>query len=97
IANEISTLNYGIQAEVEFTVDGHAIHEQIKKTDFAGTPLIIGSNWEKILARELGAHFVNVSYPMVEKLVVNAHLAGYSGGLHLLEEIYTVAMSKLKL
>ena len=97
IANEISTLNYGIQAQVEFSVDGHAIHKQIKATDFAGTPLIIGSNWEKLLARELGAHFVNVSYPMLEKLVVNAHLAGYSGGLHLLEEIFTAAMSKLKL
>ena len=25
------------------------------------------------------------------------HAAGYSGGLHLLEQIYTAAMSKLKL
>ncbi len=97
IANEISNLNYGIQAEVQFTTDGHDIHEQIKKTDFAGTPLIIGSNWEKKLAAELGAHYVNVSYPMLEKLVINDHIAGYSGGLHLLEQIFSAAMSKLKL
>jgi nitrogenase molybdenum-iron protein beta chain len=97
IASEISTLNYGIQAQVQFTTDGHDIQEQIKKIDFAGTPLILGSNWEKKLAQSLGAHYVNVSYPMLEKLVINDHIAGYSGGLHLLEQIFTAAMSKLKL
>lgn len=97
ITDEVNNLNYGIKTPVQFTTDGHDIHEQIKASDFAGTPLIIGSNWEKKLAAELGAHFVNVSYPMLEKLVINDHIAGYSGGLHLLEQIFTAAMSKLKL
>ena len=97
ITDEVNNLNYGIKTQVQFTTDGHDIHEQIKSFDFAGTPLIIGSNWEKKLAAELGAHYVNVSYPMLEKLVINDHIAGYSGGLHLLEQIFTAAMSKLKL
>ncbi|MBQ5490443.1 MAG: hydrogenase [Treponema sp.] len=97
ITDELNSLNYGITTQVQFTTDGHDIHEQIKNLDFAGTPLIIGSNWEKKLAAELGAHYVNVSYPMLEKLVINDHIAGYFGGLHLLEQIYTAAMSKLKL
>ena len=97
IRDELNNLNYGITTPVQFTTDGHDIHEQIKAADFAGTPLIIGSNWEKKLAAELGAHYVNVSYPMLEKLVINDHIAGYSGGLHLLEQIFTAAMSKLKL
>lgn len=97
IIDEVNNLNYGIKTEVQFTTDGHDIHEQIKSLDFAGTPLIIGSNWEKKLAAGLGAHYVNVSYPMLEKLVINDHIAGYSGGLHLLEQIFTAAMSKLKL
>ena len=97
ITDEVNNLNYGIKTPVQFTTDGHDIHEQIKAADFAGTPLIIGSNWEKKLAAELGAHFVNVSYPMLEKLVINDHIAGYSGGLHLLEQIFTAAMSKLKI
>ena len=97
IKNEISDLNYGIQAEVEFATDGYDIHDQIRKMDFQGKPLILGSNWEKKLARELDGHFVNVCYPMIEKLVMNSHLAGYSGGLHLLEEIYSTALSKLKI
>ena len=97
IIDEVNNLNYGITTPVQFTTDGHDIHEQIKAADFAGTPLIIGSNWEKKLAAEIGGHFVNVSYPMLEKLVINDHIAGYSGGLHLLEQIFTAAMSKLKL
>lgn len=97
ITDEVNNLNYGIKTPVQFTTDGHEIHEQIKAADFAGTPLIIGSNWEKKLAADIGAHFVNVSYPMLEKLVINDHIAGYSGGLHLLEQIFTAAMSKLKL
>ena len=97
ITDELNQLNYGITTELQFTTDGHDIHEQIKALDFAGTPLIVGSNWEKKLALEMGAHYVNVSYPMLEKLVINDHIAGYSGGLHLLEQIYTAAMSKLKL
>jgi nitrogenase molybdenum-iron protein beta chain len=97
ITDEVNSLNYGIKTQVQFTTDGHDIQEQIKAMDFAGTPLIIGSNWEKKLAAEIGAHYVNVSYPMLEKLVINDHIAGYSGGLHLLEQIYTAAMSKLKL
>ncbi len=97
ITDEVNNLNYGIKTEVQFTTDGHDIHEQIKALDFAGTPLIVGSNWEKKLAHDIGAHYVNVSYPMLEKLVINDHIAGYSGGLHLLEQIFTAAMSKLKL
>lgn len=97
IKAEINNLNYGIQTDVEFNVDGFGIHDQIRSFDFAGTPLILGSNWEKRFAAEIGGHFVNVSYPMMETLVINSHLAGYSGGLHLLEQIYTAALSKLKL
>lgn len=97
IKDEFTKLNYGITAEVEWNTDGHDIDEKIRATDFKGTPLILGSNWEEKIAKEIGAHYVNVSYPMVERLVMNSSIAGYSGGLKLLEDIYTVAMSKLKI
>lgn len=97
VTEELNNLNYDIKTDSEFTTDGYNIHEQIKKLDFAGVPLIIGSNWEKKLAFDLSAHYVNVSYPMLEKLVINDHIAGYSGGLHFLEQIYSAALSKLKI
>jgi nitrogenase molybdenum-iron protein beta chain len=97
IVREFHSLNYGIEAEVEFMTECRAIHERIGNTDFIGFPLIIGASWERELAKKLSGHFVNVSYPMVDRLVINGHLTGYSGGLKLLEDIYTTAMGKLVL
>lgn len=97
IRAQFRDMNYGIQADVEWNTDGHDIDEKIRKMDFAGTPLIIGSNWEEKIAKELGAHYINISYPMIERLVMNSSVAGYAGGLKMLEDIYTVALSKLKI
>ena len=87
-------LNYGIQAEVGFSSDGHQIHEEIEAADFNGYPLIIGSNWEKSLAKKTQAHFLNISYPLVERLVINSSYVGYKGGLKLLEDIYSVVFTR---
>ena len=89
IKTEFTKLNYGIRAEVEWNNDGNDIYEKIRAFDFGGIPLVIGSSWEKRVAAELGARYVNISYPMIDRLVINGSLAGYSGGLKLLEDIYT--------
>jgi nitrogenase molybdenum-iron protein beta chain len=94
---EFENLNYGIKAEVVFTVDGEEIQEKIRGIDFAGNGLILGSSWERRIAGEVEGHFILVSHPMIERMVINSHLAGYSGGLKLLEDIYTTARSQLAL
>ncbi|WP_306700387.1 nitrogenase component 1, partial [Treponema endosymbiont of Eucomonympha sp.] len=97
ITAEFRKLNYGIEAEAVFETECRQIHERMKETDFGGYPLILGSSWERTVAQEIPGHFVNISYPMVDRLVINGHVAGYSGGLKLLEDIYTVARGKLVL
>ncbi|WP_059369267.1 nitrogenase component 1 [Treponema endosymbiont of Eucomonympha sp.] len=97
ITAEFRRLNYGIEAEAVFETECRQIHERMKATDFGGYPLILGSSWERTVAQEIPGHFVNISYPMVDRLVINGHVAGYSGGLKLLEDIYTVARGKLVL
>jgi nitrogenase molybdenum-iron protein beta chain len=97
LIEEFSNLNYGISAEVVFSADGEAIHRQVKETPFGGNPLIIGSSWEKRLAYDMNGIFVNISYPMVSRMVINGHIAGYSGGLKLLEDMYTEARERLAL
>ena len=94
IASYFKDLNYGIEAEVEFSSDGQEIHQEIEKADFNGYPLIIGSNWEKSIAKKTNGHFINISYPLVERLVINSSYAGYKGGLKLLEDIYSVAFTR---
>jgi nitrogenase molybdenum-iron protein beta chain len=94
---EFRRLNYGIEADVQFSVDGEEIRKAVCKTNFGGNPLVIGSSWEKQLAREIGGIFINVSYPLVSRMVINAHVAGYSGGLKVLEDMYTEARERLAL
>ena len=89
IKEEFTKLNYDIKADVEWSVDGHEIADKIRNQDFHGIPLIIGSYWEKTLAKELKGRYVNISYPVIERLVINSSVAGYSGGLRLLEDIYS--------
>jgi nitrogenase molybdenum-iron protein beta chain len=96
IEKEFSELNYGIKAEVEFITEGRAIHDKIRKTDFAGIPMIVGTSWEHDVANEIYAHHINISYPLI-KLVMNSHLTGYSGGLKLIEDMYSIASAKLLL
>ncbi|MDR1231014.1 MAG: hydrogenase [Spirochaetaceae bacterium] len=94
---EFGRLNYGIKAEAVFTADGEEIQRKIRAIDFAGNGLILGSSWERKIAAEVNGHFILVAHPMIERMVINGHLAGYSGGLKLLEDIYTTARSELAL
>ncbi|MCX7773767.1 MAG: hydrogenase, partial [Clostridia bacterium] len=87
-------LNFGIEAEVDFTSDGQKIHQEIAATDFFGYPLIIGSAWEKKVAQKTNAHFLSVSWPLIERLVINSSYVGYGGGLKLLEDIYSVVLTR---
>ena len=89
IEAEFRGLNYGIEADVEWSIDGREIHQKIKNFDFKGIPLILGSSWEKEIAKQIGGRYVNVSYPLIGRLVINASIAGYSGALRLLEDIYS--------
>lgn len=95
IKAEFENLNSGIVAPVQWNVDGHDIDSQILQEDYAGTPLILGASWEEKLCKSIGAHYVNISYPMNTRLVINSSVAGYSGGLKLIEDIYSEALEKL--
>jgi nitrogenase molybdenum-iron protein beta chain len=83
---------HGIKAEVEFSVDGGAIHEEIRNTNFYGRPLILGSYWERSLAKELRGHYVGIAMPVVDRLILDRSYVGYEGALRLLEDIYGIVL-----
>ena len=89
VADYFKEFSYGIQADVVLSTDGYKVHEQIEQEDFAGAPLIIGSIFEKKLARKLDGNFVCISVPIKEKVILHSSYVGYHGGLKLLEDIYT--------
>lgn len=75
-------------AEVEFIIDGGKIHEEIRKDDHKNRALILGSGWERDIAKEIGADLLIISVPVFYRLVLNCGYAGYIGGLRAIEDIY---------
>lgn len=94
IRSYFKDLNFGIEAEVSFETDGYKIHNEIKAHDYHGYPLILGGYWEKEVAKQTDGHFLNVSWPVNERLIMNSYYAGYDGGLKLIEDIYSVAKTR---
>jgi nitrogenase molybdenum-iron protein beta chain len=94
IQGYFADLNYGIKAEVSFATDGYTVHKEIKEQDYLGYPLIIGSAWEKKVAKETSAHFLPISWPLNERLVINGSYVGYEGALRFLEDVYSVVLTR---
>ncbi len=94
ISEEFKKLNYGIEAEVSFETDGFKIHEEIKNHDYHGYPLVLGGYYEKEVTEELKGNFLNISWPVQDKVVFDSFYVGYAGGIRLIEDIYTVAVQR---
>ncbi|MDR0876655.1 MAG: hydrogenase [Treponema sp.] len=73
-----------------FESDGGLIQRDIKeKLGKSRKALFVGSSWEKNLAVNTNNFYAFLSLPLPETVVVNQSYAGYTGGLNLLEEIYS--------
>ena len=94
ITEEFKKLNYGIEAEVVFETDSYKIHEQIKSHDYHGYPLVLGGYYDKEETEDLKGNFLNISWPVKDKIVLNDAIVGYEGGIRLIEDIYTVASQR---
>lgn len=94
IEEEFKKLNFGLEAEVSFETDGYKIHEDIKQHDYHGYPLILGGYYEKEVTENLKGNFLNISWPVKDKVVLDDFYVGYTGGIRLIEDIYTVAVQR---
>ncbi len=94
IGEEFKKLNYDLQAEVFFETDSYKIHNLIKEHDYHGYPLILGSYYEKELTEDLKGNYLNIAWPVQDKVVFDNFYAGYAGGIRLIEDIYTVAVRR---
>lgn len=75
-------------AAVDFETDGGVIQEAIRREDRGQRSLILGSSWERDLAKEINADLLILSVPVAHRLVLSCGYAGYKGGLRLIEDIY---------
>lgn len=88
IANQFAHISDRRSAEVEFETDGGLIQEKIRADENKNRALILGSGWDRDLARDLHADLLILGVPVEYRLILNCGYAGYNGGLRVVEDIY---------
>ena len=89
IINEFKNLSKSTGANVTFEIDGGIIKQKLRAFDHSNhTPLILGSSWDRDIVSELNGFWLNISLPVMHRLVLDRSYIGYSGGLRLAEDIY---------
>jgi nitrogenase molybdenum-iron protein beta chain len=78
---------------IAFQNDGGLAQEEISKARHEGRGLIIGSGWDKDLARAKDCDFISAALPSPYRLVMTTGYAGYRGGLRLIEDVYNTALA----
>jgi nitrogenase molybdenum-iron protein beta chain len=83
----------GPSVEPIFEEDGGRIGQILTKA-LAEEPgaLVLGSTWEKPIAKDYQSYLLRLSLPIWDRLVINRSYLGYSGGLRLLEDINQIVL-----
>ena len=92
IENEFKNISEFRSCEVTFSIDGGEIQEKIRNEENKNRSLILGSAWERDLAKDIGADLLIISPPIAYRLVLNCGYAGYKGGLRVVEDIYNTVL-----
>lgn len=79
-----------------FEPDAGAAQEIIRKLSHSGRGLIIGSGWDKELAKEKNYDFLSAALPTPYRLVMTTNYAGFTGGLRVIEDIYNTVLGTYK-
>lgn len=93
VSREFRDFTDGITTEAVFSNDGGCVEEEIRKLKIRSRPLILGSSWERVLARDLNAYQLSVSLPIGNQMILSKSYVGYDGALHLVEDIYSVVLN----
>jgi nitrogenase molybdenum-iron protein beta chain len=88
IAENLASTSEKRKIPVYFEPDAGEAQNIIRKFFHSGRGLIIGSGWDKELAEEKGYDFLSAAIPTPYRLVMITNYAGFTGGLHVIEDIY---------
>lgn len=87
-----ATISNKKEIPIFFKADAGEAQEIIQTIDHRGRGLIIGSGWDKELAKDKNYDFLSAALPSPYRLILTSGYAGYKGGLRLIEDIYNKAL-----
>jgi nitrogenase molybdenum-iron protein beta chain len=83
----------GITAPVIFTDDGGVVRETLRDLKFYTRPFVVGSTWDRVVAREINGYPLSVSMPTTDRVILSRTYVGYDGSLRLLEDLLSTVLS----
>ncbi|MGM9936118.1 MAG: nitrogenase component 1, partial [Candidatus Ornithomonoglobus sp.] len=96
ISADIKSTSDKREIPVYFNPDAGAAQDIIRGLKHDGRGLIIGSGWDKELAKEKDYDFLSASLPTPYRMVLTTNYAGYTGGLRVIEDIYDTVLYTYK-
>ncbi|CRZ35770.1 nitrogenase molybdenum-iron protein beta chain [Herbinix hemicellulosilytica] len=93
IRNDLKSTSEKREIPIYFETDGGKAQEILRSIRHKGRGLIIGSGWDRELAKEKGYDFLSAAVPTPYRLVMTTNYAGFSGGLRVIEDIYMMVLS----
>lgn len=93
IRKDLQSTSEKKEIPVYFEPDCGKVHDILRSIRHKGRGLIIGSGWDRELAKEKGYDFLPAAVPIQYRLVLTTNYAGFTGGLRVIEDIYMMALS----
>ena len=93
IADELAGISAKRDIPVSFDPDAGKAQKTILALDHTRRGLIIGSGWDRDLAKKTNCDFVGAFAPVQYRLTLSTNWVGYTGGLHVIEDIYNTVLS----
>ncbi len=88
IRKELADISEKREIPVYFEPDAGKAQDIIRNLNHSGRGIIIGSGWDKELAREKDYDFLSAALPTPYRLVLTTNYVGFTGGLRVIEDIY---------
>jgi len=93
IRAELKATSQKREIPVYFEPDAGRAQEILRGIHHNGRGLIIGSGWDKELAKEKNYDFLSAAVPSPYRLVMITNYVGFTGGLRVIEDIYHLVLS----
>ncbi len=75
-----------------FLEDGYLVEQALINSE-EKPAIILGTTWDRDVAKQLGANIVEIGFPASYEVVLSRANIGYRGALSLIEKIFTIAIS----
>ncbi|MDR1013653.1 MAG: hypothetical protein LBL86_01550 [Coriobacteriales bacterium] len=92
IRSDLAATSARREIPLVFDPDAGTSQRVIRGLAHEGRGLIIGSGWDKELAKEKGYDFLPAAAPCPYRLVLTTNYVGFSGGLRVIEDLYDVVL-----